>query len=628
SQSLQMTKGRKTKDGHCSNSHYTNPCSNVLNNPPKMPISGAVGGSHNAPVRSNSNRYARPSYKRSHSTRRIGWKMEPQFPHSPIIRNQTSVYPPIGYQAVSPWPSTVAVNNYSPPPSYVSVIPSDKLIPVQPKQAPFVQNRIIEKNHNRQMDYLPRGLPFDLHQGIHIVSESNLELMTGMSNLQTRDADHTSLEYKNMMRLYEKVQKPKFIGFDPLIMSGRRNNSIDRTGSSEHRLATDQPPKYVNASAEESRSNIDEHRSAGDRVIKINQSQHKNGAERNDLPLGVPRPAEPNAPVFRRLNHGQVSDEEFYAALRELKSIPIMCTNFNGFFRIFFICVVSERVINPGHPKTEYKLQDVLGSGASGTVRLATHRSTGRPVAIKVMRIDKQPKRELIISEIEVMKELKHENIVNYLDSFLLKEVNELWVVMEYLDGGALTDVLTETVMPTPAIAAVTRECTKALAYLHDRDIIHRDIKSDNVLLGLQGQVKLTDFGFCAQLSNHQSKRATVVGTPYWMAPEVVNHNVRYGPKIDVWSLGIMVIEMVDGEPPYNDLPPFKAMLLIQRNEKPSPKTKQVDEYLLNFLEHCLVINSEHRSEAKELLNHPFLQHAGPLNDLVPLIEATRSIGK
>ncbi|KAF8565736.1 hypothetical protein P879_05028 [Paragonimus westermani] len=602
-----MKKGRKTNDGHSSNSHYTNPCSNALNNPPTMPISGAVGGSHNAPMRSNSNRYARPSYKnelvqRSHSTRRIGWKMEPQFPHSPMICNQTGVYPPIGYQAVSPWPSTVTVSGYSPPPSYVSVISSDQLIPVPPKQSPFAQNRIIEKTHNRQMDYLSRGLPFDLHQGIHIVSESNLKPMTGMSNLQTRDADHTSLEYRNMMRVYEKVQKPKFIGFDPLIMSGRRSNSIDKTGSSEHGLATDQPPKYVNASAEESRSSIDEHRSAGDRVIKINQSQHKNGAERNDPPLRVPKPTEPNAPALRCLNHGQLSDEEFYATL--------------------------QRVINPGHPKTEYKLQDVLGSGASGTVRLATHRSTGRPVAIKVMRIDKQPKRELIISEIEVMKELKHDNIVNYLDSFLLKEVNELWVVMEYLDGGALTDVLTETVMSAPVIAAVTKECTKALAYLHDRDIIHRDIKSDNVLLGLQGQVKLTDFGFCAQLSNHQSKRATVVGTPYWMAPEVVNHNVRYGPKIDVWSLGIMVIEMVDGEPPYNDLPPFKAMLLIQRNEKPSPKTKQVDECLLNFLERCLVINSERRSEARELLHHPFLQHAAPLNDLVPFIETTRSIGK
>ncbi|KAF5403165.1 Non-specific serine/threonine protein kinase [Paragonimus heterotremus] len=570
-----MVKGKKNKDGYHSNSHHINPCANLSNNPPTMPISGAVGGSHKVPMRSNSNR--------------IGWKMEPQLPHSPVVHNQTCPYPPIGYQTVSPWQSTVTVSNYTPPsPSYVSAISSDQRIPVQPIQAPFAQNRVTEKPHRRQVDYLPRGLPVDLHKG--------------MSNLQIRDADHTSLEYKNMMRVYEKVQKPKFIGFDPLIMSGQRNNSIDKTCSSEHRRGSDQLPKYTNTSAEESRPSIGERRPSGDRVITINQSQHKNGIERTDLPLRDPRPAEPSAPALRRPNHGRMSDEEFYAAL--------------------------EWVINPGRPETEYKLQDVLGSGASGTVRLATHRSTGRPVAIKVMRIDKQPKRELIISEIEVMKELKHENIVNYLDSFLLKGVNELWVVMEYLDGGALTDVLTETVMPTPAIAAVTKECTKALAYLHDRNIIHRDIKSDNVLLGLQGQVKLTDFGFCAQLSNHQSKRATVVGTPYWMAPEVVNHNVRYGPKIDVWSLGVMVIEMVDGEPPYNDLPPFKAMLLIQRNEKPLPKTKHVDECLLNFLERCLVIDSEHRSEAKELLRHPFLQLAGPLIDLVPLIEATRSAGK
>ncbi|KAF6768595.1 hypothetical protein AHF37_08472 [Paragonimus kellicotti] len=604
---MQMTKGKTNKDFHSSNPLYTNACANVSNNSSTMPISGAVGGSHNVPMRSNSNRYARPFYKnelvrRSHSARRIGWKIEPQLPHSHMPHNQTGPYPPIGYQALLPWQSTVTVSNYTPSPSYVSVVPSDQRTPVQPKQSPFAQNRVIEKIPRRQMDYHPRGLPVDLQRGINIVSKLNFKLMTGMSNMQIRDADHTSLEYKNMMRVYKKVQKPKFIGFDPLIMSGRRSDSIDRTGSSEHRRGSDQPPKYVNAWAEESRPSIDERRPSGDRFITINQSKQKNGAERTDLPLRDPRPAEPSAPTIRRPNHGQMSDEEFYVTL--------------------------ERVINPGRPEIEYTLQDILGSGASGTVRLATHRSTGRPVAIKVMRIDKQPKRELIISEIEVMKELKHENIVNYLDSFLLKGVKELWVVMEYLEGGALTDVLTETVMPAPAIAAVTKECTKALAYLHDRNIIHRDIKSDNVLLGLQGQVKLTDFGFCAQLSNHQSKRTTVVGTPYWMAPEVVNHNVRYGPKIDVWSLGIMVIEMVDGEPPYNDLPPFKAMLLIQRNEKPSPKTKQVDECLLNFLEHCLVINSERRSEAKELLRHPFLQRAGPLSDLVPLIEATRSSGK
>ena len=316
-------------------------------------------------------------------------------------------------------------------------------------------------------------------------------------------------------------------------------------------------------------------------------------------------------------------------------------------------------VVSLSNPLESYNKQKKIGQGASGSVYVARIRENApsgtaqnlirqygprAQVAIKQMDLRSQPRKELIVNEIIVMKESRHDNIVNFLDAFLQEENYELWVVMEFMEGGALTDVidnnpsisedqiaticyevsLTPTTPRSRCGSRNADQCEpqtcKGLIHLHSQNIIHRDIKSDNVLLSSRGAVKITDFGFCAKLTEQRSKRATMVGTPYWMAPEVVKQK-EYGSKVDIWSLGIMAIEMIESEPPYLNEEPLKALYLIATNGTPRlKKPEKLSKELKAFLSVCLCVDVKSRATADELGRHEFLAHGCSLASLSELL--------
>ncbi|SSD62069.1 related to Serine/threonine-protein kinase CLA4 [Saccharomycodes ludwigii] len=299
-------------------------------------------------------------------------------------------------------------------------------------------------------------------------------------------------------------------------------------------------------------------------------------------------------------------------------------------------------------PSTYFEMVEKAGQGASGSVYLAKRiklppsegnvrqskfyeeepPQIGDKVAIKQMILSKQPRKELIVNEILVMRDSRHRNIVNFLEAYLKTE-DDLWVVMEYMEGGSLTDIIENSpnactstpALTEPQIAYIVRETCQGLKFLHDKHIIHRDIKSDNVLLDTQARVKITDFGFCAKLTDQRSKRATMVGTPYWMAPEVVKQR-EYDEKVDVWSLGIMTIEMLEGEPPYLNEDPLKALYLIATNGTPKlkhPETLSLE--IKRFLSVCLCVDVKYRASTEELLHHSFFEKSCQPEDLIPLLD-------
>ncbi|XP_078130735.1 serine/threonine-protein kinase PAK 6-like [Sander vitreus] len=279
-------------------------------------------------------------------------------------------------------------------------------------------------------------------------------------------------------------------------------------------------------------------------------------------------------------------------------------------------------VVDPCDPRPA--LQDFvrIGEGSTGVVCLATERGGGRRVAVKMMDLRKQQRRELLFNEVVILRDYRHQNVVEMFGSAVVEE--ELWVIMEYLQGGALTHILSQTRLSEEQTATVCEGVLQALSYLHSQGVIHRDIKSDSILLSLDGRIKLSDFGFCAQISKDVPKRKSLVGTPYWMAPEVIS-KTPYGTEVDVWSLGIMVVEMVDGEPPYFSDTPINAMKKLRDHAAPSIKNiSRVSPVLKDFLDCMLTRDPQQRSTASDLLQHPFLLQAGSPHCLAPLVETYR----
>eukprot|EP01102_Stenamoeba_stenopodia_P008981 TRINITY_DN2631_c0_g1_i1.p1 TRINITY_DN2631_c0_g1~~TRINITY_DN2631_c0_g1_i1.p1 ORF type:complete len:494 (+),score=101.39 TRINITY_DN2631_c0_g1_i1:284-1765(+) len=287
-----------------------------------------------------------------------------------------------------------------------------------------------------------------------------------------------------------------------------------------------------------------------------------------------------------------------------------------------------ESLLSKEDPATIYVKEKKIGQGAFGEVYMAVDSRNEQRVAIKKMTMTPKNKKHLI-TEIHIQKSSHHPNIVQFLDGYLVDD--QLWVVLEFMGGGSLTGVLEQfpqLVMTEPQIAYVCTESLKSLSYIHSLHRLHRDIKSDNILLGDNGEVKLADFGFATQLTIKQFRRNTVIGTPYWMAPELIEGH-DYGHKVDIWSLGIMVREMLEGEPPYMDLPSAKALfLIITKGLPPLKKEHKYSEHLKDFLRGCLAKDPADRSDAMQLLMHPFLTMACTAKDFVPLIQKAKRLQK
>ncbi|XP_055950020.1 serine/threonine-protein kinase 10-like [Argiope bruennichi] len=308
---------------------------------------------------------------------------------------------------------------------------------------------------------------------------------------------------------------------------------------------------------------------------------------------------------------------------------------FSNFKKIFHIAggLASEtkrrRVCNNirfnENPDDFWEIVGELGDGAFGKVFKAQHKETGKLAAAKICELKGEDDLDDFTVEIDILSECKHKNIVELLEAFFYE--GKLWILIEFCEGGAIDTIMVDLEKPLTEsqIRYLCHEVCEGLQFLHEHKIIHRDIKAGNILLTMDGGVKLADFGVSAKNKHTLQRRDSFIGTPYWMAPEVVLcetfRDNPYDYKADIWSLGITLIELAEMDPPNHEMTPMRVLLKIQKQDpptlsQPSKWSKQFND----FISKCLVKDPQKRASAKELLEHPFIAGAldsRPLRELI-----------